>query len=74
MIDFLQRNAASGVWKGSPNEFDALRTGDLVRMPVNRFSEYPWSSANETIVHEICRASRLVLLDAAFLRMERIGR
>jgi putative sugar O-methyltransferase len=40
--------------------------------PPNRMAEYPWSPRNEVLVHEICKLSRLVQLDAISMRLERI--
>ncbi len=37
-----------------------------------RFSDYPWDSANEVLVYEICRLKRLVQLDDVFIRLERV--
>jgi putative sugar O-methyltransferase len=40
--------------------------------PPNRMAEYPWNPRNEVLVHEICKLSRLVQLDAISMRLERI--
>jgi putative sugar O-methyltransferase len=41
--------------------------------PPNRFSEYPWNSkTNKTLIYEICRLTRLVQLDNAYIRLEQI--
>ena len=40
--------------------------------PPNRFSEYPWLPGSDVLVHEICRLTRLVQLDNAFIHLEQI--
>ena len=40
--------------------------------PPNRFADYPWDPRNEVLVYEICRLNRLVQLDDASMRLERI--
>jgi putative sugar O-methyltransferase len=42
------------------------------RDPPNRMAEYPWDPRNEVLVHEICKFSRLVQLDAVSMRLERV--
>jgi len=36
----------------------------------NRFSEYPWDENNKTLIYEVCRLTRLVQLDNAFIRLD----
>jgi putative sugar O-methyltransferase len=38
----------------------------------NRFSEYPWNPVNKTLIYEICKLTRLVQIDAAYMRLEQI--
>ena len=40
--------------------------------PPNRFAEYPWNPENEILIYEISRLIRLVQLDNASIRLERI--
>jgi hypothetical protein len=39
---------------------------------VMRFAEYPWRPGRETLVHEVCRFSRLAQRDNSLLRVERL--
>jgi hypothetical protein len=39
---------------------------------VMRFAEYPWRPGRETLVHEVCRFSRLAQRDNSILRIERL--
>ncbi len=38
----------------------------------NRFSDYPWNPANDTLIYEINKLVRLVQLDNTYIRLEQI--
>lgn len=63
---FLTKNRVEKI-PGSPDIFQKE-----THEPVNRFSEYPWNSANDVMIYEICRLSRLVQLDDCYIRLEQI--
>ena len=50
-----------------PTSFDEVSVE-----PPNRFSEYPWRPESDVLVHEICRLTRLVQLDNAYIHLEQV--
>lgn len=73
----LQRVTRDGGVFFTSNRVEKILTGSATeagehRDPPNRFAEYPWSPKNEILAYEISRLIRLVQLDGAFVRVERI--
>lgn len=50
----------------------AFETTKETRVPVNRFSDYPWNLSNEIVIYETCKLIRLVQINDTFIRLEQI--
>lgn len=74
-FDLIQSCCAHGSYFLCGNRVEKIPSGEApfvkeCQNPPNRFSEYPWNDANDILIYEICRFTRLVQLDNAFIRLE----
>jgi putative sugar O-methyltransferase len=76
-FDLIQRTTRQNGWFLCVNRVEKIPVGsdsrsDTFAEPPNRFSEYPWRSTNEVLVHEVHQMMRLVQMDNLMLRLEEI--
>ncbi len=76
-FDLIQRSTRQNGWFLCVNRVEKIPAGpdpntvESAELP-NRFSEYPWCSTNEVLVHEVHQMLRLVQLDNIMMRLEEI--
>jgi putative sugar O-methyltransferase len=76
-FEHIQRVSKNNAYFFTANRTEKIPSGEgsfekETKVPPNRFSEFPWQSPNEILIHEICRLFRLVQLDSIFNRLEKI--